>query len=52
MCKNAHEDHLKFLTEKKQVVEDLRKGLKRCLDKIDEYDLRSVELVKLMKVAR
>lgn len=41
MCKNDHSDHLKFLTEKKQVVEDLNKGLKRCLDKIEEYDVRS-----------
>lgn len=47
-CTNNHSDHLKFLTDKKQVIEDLNKGLKRCFDKIEEYDLRSVELTKIM----
>lgn len=42
---------MKFLTDQKQVVEDLNKGLRKCFDKIREFDERSDELMRLMKIA-
>lgn len=34
VCRDEHSGHANFLTEKKQVHNDLNKGLKRCFDKV------------------
>lgn len=49
MCKPTHSSHApKFFTPSKQVIDDLTTGLRRCFDKIEEFDKRAKELVGLM----
>lgn len=52
-CKQNHSHHhSKYFTQSKQVVDDLSVGLRRCFEKIAQYQQRSKELTKLIKLTQ